>query len=376
MKQLVDRKKTYFISGGGTGGHIYPAIAVARELLNQSDTDKIYYIGNKDNLEHEIISKIPEIEFLSVGVSGMPRKPGIKFLKWFVELEIATWKALLYVIKYKPDAIFTTGGYVSAPVAFASILLNKPFMIHDCDVEPGLVSKLVASSAKIVSVAFSKSKEFLKSGNAVCNGNPVREEFFSVSKAEAQKSLGLKNKLTIFAMGGSQGAKTINKSVLGVAQELVEQLDIQLVLQTGMKNYMDVIEQFEAYFPHFRENTNLIIRPYFDEMALPLKAADIVIARAGSLSLSEMNICALPSILIPYPYAAADHQRKNAKEMQQNGASLYLEDSECNKNSLMNYLKELIVDSEKRKQMSISAQKLAKPDATSCIVTQLKSLIK
>lgn len=376
MQHDQDKKYTYFISGGGTGGHIYPAVTVAEELLKEKDTKELFYVGNPNNLEYEIVKAKENIKFLPINVSGMPRKLSLKFFKWVWDLEIATWKALFYILKYKPDAIFTTGGYVSAPVAFAAIFLKKPFMIHDCDAHPGLVSQNVAPFAKCVSVAFEKSNELLNSDKIICNGNPIRNSFNRYTKRDARNILNLQDKLTVLAMGGSQGAMTINNAVVEIAQELTEKLNIQLIIQTGKKNYDQVIKKFEEYFPNYKENTNLIIRPYFDEMAIPLKASDIVVARAGSLSLSEINICSLASILVPYPHAAADHQRKNAREMCDKGASLYLEDSDCNKENLLDMLKDLINNPQKISQMGIIAKSLSNDKSTENIIKQLKSIIK
>lgn len=375
QQDQLDKKKVYFVSGGGTGGHIYPAVTIAEGLLEQPDTEKVYYVGNPKNLEYEIVKKDPRIKFLPVKIKGMPRKIGFSSIKWLWDLEVATWKSLFYIFKYRPDAVFTTGGYVSAPVAFASILTKKPFMIHDCDAIPGLVSKHVAPFAKVVSVAFEKSKEFLDSLNIKVNGNPVRKSFGNYSKDSAREALGLRNKLTILSMGGSQGAESINNAVIEMAQAVTEELDIQLIIQTGRKNFDNVVKRFEEYFPNYYMNTNLVIRPYFEDMAVPLSAADLVIARAGSLSLSEINLCSLPSILVPYPHAAADHQRKNAKEMELSGAAVYLEDEDCTRDNLLNKVKETIYDGEKMHQMSVNARSLARPDAAGQIIEQLRSIV-
>ena len=163
----MSNNKVYFISGGGTGGHIYPAFTVVEKLLKDEDTEKIYFIGNPNNLEFEIAKNYPQVEFLPVDVSGMPRKLNFALLKWCIQLLKAHAKACSYIKKYKPDAIFTTGGYVSAPIVLAAISKNKPYMIHDCDSIPGLVSKMAAPKAKIVSVAFENSKKLLKSNNIV-----------------------------------------------------------------------------------------------------------------------------------------------------------------------------------------------------------------
>ncbi|MCR5262100.1 MAG: undecaprenyldiphospho-muramoylpentapeptide beta-N-acetylglucosaminyltransferase [Candidatus Gastranaerophilales bacterium] len=369
-------KKVYFISGGGTGGHIYPAVSILQGLLQCEDTEKIYYVGNPKNMEYDIIKQYEEVEFLPVTVSGMPRKVSFDFVKWVCKLEISLWKALFYIKKYKPDVVFTTGGYVSAPIAFMASFLKVPLMIHDCDAVPGLVSKTVAPFANKVSVAFESSKGLLKSKNIICTGNPVRSEFLTVSKEEAREKLGLRNKMTILITGGSQGAQTLNKTAIIIAQEIVEKYDVQLVIQTGKKNYDEFIKKITEYFPNYKMNTNLVIRPYFDEMFYALKSADIVVSRAGSLSLSELNLCGAACILVPYPYAAADHQRKNAREAENIGYALYCEDKDLDGSTLIKMLKSLFENPDKIAKMSEASYKNAKPYAKEEIIKNLKALVK
>ena len=307
----------------------------------------------------------------------MPRKLSPELIKWLIQFFFAFLKARKYIKEYKPDAIFTTGGYVSAPIVTAAINLKKPYMIHDCDSVPGLVSKMAAPNAKIVSVAFENSKKVLKSNNIIFNGNPVREAFFTVTKEEAKKKLNIPlDKKVIFAMGGSQGAKTINSAMVDIIKTLSEDMNAYVILQTGKKKYNDTVIDLETKYPEFKNNNNLMICPYFDEMVYPLKASDLVIARAGSLSLTEIIQCHLASILIPYPYAAQDHQRKNAKEMCEKGVALYLEDSECNGDNLLNKIKEIMNNKEKLSDMQAKAKELAKANPTEEIVKQLKSTIK
>lgn len=370
----MSNNKVYFISGGGTGGHIYPAFTVVEKLLQEKDTEKIYFIGNPKNLEFEIAKNYPQVEFLPVDVSGMPRKLNIALLKWCFQLLKALFKARSYIEKYKPNAIFTTGGYVSAPIVLAAITKNKPYMIHDCDSIPGLVSKIAAPKAEIVSVAFENSKNILKSNNIIFNGNPVREAFFTLTKENAREKLNIpKDKTVIFAMGGSQGAKTINTAMTRLLKTLVEDFNAYVILQTGKKNIDEVTIELEEIYPDYKNNKNILVQPYFDEMVYPLKASDIVIARAGSVSLTEILQCHLASILVPYPYAAQDHQRKNAKEMCEKGVSLYLEDAECNEENLLFKIKEIMSQVD---NMSEKAKELAKNNPTEEIVKQLKSIIK
>ena len=226
-------KRTYFITGGGTGGHIYPAIAVADGLLEQNDTEKIYYVGNPNNLEADITSSKNYV-FLPVNSSGMPRKATFKFFKWSFQMLFAWIKCCYYIHKYKPDVIFGTGGYVSAPVLTAGITMKVPFIMHDCDANPGLVTRKYAPFAKSISVAFDVECDKLNNKNCVVNGNPIRKDFSTLTKEQARLNLNLENKLTICIMGGSQGAKKINDSAVEILKVLSSS-NIQVIFQTGKK---------------------------------------------------------------------------------------------------------------------------------------------
>lgn len=373
MSDTCKKKYTYFITGGGTGGHIYPAIAIAEALRKDETTKDIYYIGNPNNLEYGIVKKA-HFKFLPIKVSGMPRKIGWDFIKWGIELELANWKALYYLWRFKPDAILGTGGYVSAPALMASNLSKTPYMIHDCDAQPGMVSKFVAPMAKQVSLAFEDSASYIRSNNISINGNPIREQFKTLTKEQARQNMNLENKTTITIMGGSQGAKSIDDATIQCLKQIFEKYDVQVIFQTGAKHYENTIKALEEVYPEFEHNKNLVIKPYFDDMVTALKATDIAISRAGSLSLSEICACGIAPILIPYPYAAADHQRKNAKSLLNKNACLYLEDKETTGEALLEKLDELLSDPEKLASIQANTRALAKLDATQTIVEQLKKV--
>ena len=364
-------EKTYFVTGGGTGGHIYPAVAVADELLKKGE--KVFYVGNPKNLEYNIVSQ-KDYEFLPINVHGMPRKLAISLVKWGFQLLFAVVKSIYYILKYKPDAVFGTGGYVSAPAMIAAKILGKPYMMHDCDAQPGLVTRYLAPYARAVSVEFESAKKFLKNKNIYVNGNPIRPAFRTLTKTEARKNMGLEDKLTLCIMGGSQGARTINDASVVLLKKLSEEKDVQIIFQTGKKNFERVIEQIIRIYPEYEADKNILIRPYFEDMVTVLKASDIAISRAGSLSLSEIEAAGLASILVPYPHAAADHQRKNAKYMSENGASLYLEDSQADEKHLEELLNLLINDNEKLTSLQNNALKLAKYDGVEKIVEQLDEI--
>jgi len=357
---------------GGTGGHIYPAIAVADKLF--AETNEVYYIGNPKNLEFDIVQN-KNYKFLPVNVHGMPRKFNFAFIKWIFQLSIAILKCCYYIIKYHPNAVFGTGGYVSAPALIASKILNVPFMMHDCDAYPGLVSRKLSPYASKISLAFESACDLLNNKNCIINGNPIRSTFKTVTKEEARHNLKLDNRLTLCIMGGSQGAKSINDASIGALKKLSKELGLQIIFQTGKKNFENVIEKLLKIYPEYENDKNLIIKPYFDDMATILKASDIAVSRSGSLSISEICASGIAPIFIPYPHAAADHQRKNAKLMVEKGAGIYIEDSEINSKILIDKISALINDREKLKNMQERSLSLAHFDSTEKIVEQLKSLV-
>ena len=378
MSSLADKKKLYFVSGGGTGGHIYPALAIAKALQNAGD--EVIFIGSKKNLEYKICAE-NEIKFLNVDVNYMPRKfewLGLKFLFWALKTSVAALKATTYIKKYKPSAVFATGGYVSAPILMACKFLKIPYMTHDCDAYPGLVSRLFSKWASAVSIAFDEARNKLKAKNIYHFGNPVREIFFKTDKETSREKMGFKSgpqvllgeqaKPVLLVMGGSQGAKSLNEAAIHLIKHFSDLNKLSIILQTGSKNYDDVISKL-GEIPQ-----NTIVAPYFDDMSIPLSSADLVVSRSGSLSISEICAIGAPSILVPYPFSAANHQQLNAKVMENLGASIILNDADCNGETLVNLVKDTIFDDAKLRQMHSTALEFSKPDAIKNILNKLKEI--
>lgn len=335
--------KTFFLTGGGTGGHIYPCVSILNEL-KKAGFEAVYYVGNSTNPEFGIVSPICT-KFLDVPVLGMPRKITPKFLKWGFLLAVSILKCFYFALKFKPDAVFATGGYVSAPMVIVSNILKIPYVLHDSDACPGIVTRAFSANAKAVNLAFSEGSRFIKKANTVTNfKNPVRDEFFTVSTDEARREFNPQGKFCVLIMGGSQGAKTVNNAACGLVNYFRNNDNIRIIFQTGRKNYDGVKAELEAAggVPE-----NALVEPYFEKMYLPVSASDFIVSRAGSLSISEILAAKKPSLLVPYPYAAADHQRKNAREIEKTGAALYVEDKDLTAESLIKTVKELMETSEK-----------------------------
>lgn len=361
------------LTGGGTGGHIYPAIAVAQVLKNDPEVKNLYYIGCAKNPEKEI-AKSAGLEFFSLNVSGMPRKPGVKFLLWLFELTGATVKACKYLLKLKPDTVFGTGGYATGPVLMAAWLLRIPYVIHDPDAHPGIVNKFMERGAKTVSLAFEGAKKYIKNPNSEVFGNPMRGSLTQIDKNAALNQLNLSaEKKTILVIGGSQGARSINNTMLDATPVFIRDMGFQVIHQTGKKNFDEYMKNFSSKYPDLANKPAYIVKPYFEDISVPLNAADVAVSRAGSLSISELNLCKLPSVLIPYPYAAADHQRYNARAMENAGAALYLEDADCKAEKLIELVGIILNNPKKLETMQQANCKLAKPDAVFNIIKKIKS---
>ncbi len=369
MSEMSNKK--YFVTGGGTGGHIYPALAVADALAGEGS--KVYYVGNKRNMEYELATK-KGYKFLHVSISGMPRKFNFKLFWWGVKLVKAVLYSIKYIKKYQPSVVFATGGYVSAPMIFACRITKTPYMMHDCDAMPGLVTRKLSKGAKYVSLAFSKAKKYIQNKHTIITGNPIRKEFKSLTKETARQNLGLENKMTLCVMGGSQGAKSINDATVELLRELSQEKNIQVVFQTGRKNYDAVIERLQQFYPKYNQDRNLLIKPYFDDMVSVLKSCDIVLSRAGSLSLSEICASQVAPILVPYPHAAANHQRLNAKSLLEAGACIYIEDEELDTNKLKDVLFKLIESPIKMNYLKQNSSNLAKYDALDKIKNVITSI--
>lgn len=351
FKDICNKK--FFITGGGTGGHIYPAVSIINELLKSGVENKnIFYIGNKNNPEYKI-SKDNNFQFLSVEVTGMPRKLTFKFFKWSFCLFFSIIKAIFYVLKYKPDVIFATGGYVSAPLLFAGRILNIPYVLHDSDCVPGVVTRTFAPRAKAVNLAFNDANKFIKSKNIYNFNNPVRSLFFEKTKEEARRELNIDDKFLILIMGGSQGARSINNAAKELIEKFKDNDSVKIILQTGKKNYSETVKDF--IIP-----SNTRIEPYFDNMSTPILASDLIVSRAGSISISEILSSKNPSILVPYPYAASDHQRVNARAVEDKNAAIYLEDDDLKSSKLVEIVQNLISDKEKYNNLKNNAEILGK----------------
>ena len=375
------------LTGGGTGGHLFPLLAVIRELkkpefnqkiieLNPAEGLKILFLGPKTIGED--LLKQEKIQIKHVMSGKLRRYASIKNLIDIFKLPLGIICALWHIFLFMPDVVFSKGGYGSIPAIVTARIYRIPVLIHESDTIPGLANKKMARFAKRIAVSFNSTLKFYPDKKIALIGNPVREQILAGSKEEAKKIFNLPfNKPVILVIGGSQGAAAINKFIAGTILDLTKKYAI--IHQCGQNNIADVEKEIKDTFGKEIKNIeSYCLIPFLDEtqMKHALAAADLVISRAGSGSIFEVAACGKPSILIPLPGSAADHQKENAYEYAKTGAALVLEQANLTPHLLISEISSLLDNPETLIKMSQAAKSFAKLDAAQKIAEELINLAK
>lgn len=367
----MERKKLRFlVTGGGTGGHIYPALAVAGELRRRHPDAEFLYAGGKKGLESELVPR-EGYDFVALDVRGMERKAGLSMAVSAVKALLAVIKAMGIVRRFKPDAVVGTGGYASFPVGAAAVLCRRPLVLHEQNVYPGLANRLLGRLAKGVAISWPSSKGGFKGrAEVVLTGNPVRYTITETKREDGLKRMGLaSDKPTVLIFGGSQGAVRINRAAVR-AMKLSEGSGARCILATGKANFTRVAVEAKAQGLAFSQDfaddaSDAFIVPYIHDMAAALAVSDIVVSRAGALTLAELTATGKPAVLVPHPNVPDDVQRKNADAMKEAGAALTVEDAELTGEALDEILKKLLASPETLSEMAGRARSMGLPDAAS-----------
>ncbi|MBX9687938.1 MAG: undecaprenyldiphospho-muramoylpentapeptide beta-N-acetylglucosaminyltransferase [Candidatus Obscuribacterales bacterium] len=368
-------KHRVVLTGGGTGGHIYPALAVAEQFRDDSEVEAILYIGARAHMEEKLAAE-RQLDFVGLEVSGLPRRFSGKLLSWPFQFIAAVFDARRALLDFQPSVVLGTGGYASAPALVAASMLGIPYAIHEPDAHPGLVNRCLARGASLVSCGMQGAHSRLKPnrGRIVVNGNPVGKSFVNPMRRDAACAiLGLRSDLkTLLITGGSQGAKAINEAVLGALPALLE-MDppIQIIHQVGSKNLYECKERLD---PLVLSNTRYFLRDYFDDLSVAYASSDLAICRAGAMTVSELSVTGTPALFIPYPYAAADHQTHNARYMAEKGAAIMMPQTGLSAASLLKELKAILSDDERLRTMRKAMIAEGKGQASRDLASQLKEL--
>lgn len=357
----------FIISGGGTGGHIYPAIAIADELRARYPDAQFLFVGSKDRMEME---KVPKAGYKIEGlwIAGFQRKLTLTNLAFPFKLMSSLFKSAKIIRKFKPDAVVGTGGFASGPLLEMATRYNVPALVQEQNSFAGITNKLLAKKVQKICVAYDGMEKFFPADKIIKTGNPVRKDLVEVriDKESAIKMLGLTpNKPVLFVMGGSLGARAINKLIADNLQFILDH-DVQILWQCG-KLYHEQYKKFE-------DLDEVKVTPFIDNMDAAYAAADLIISRAGAGSVSELCIVGKPTIFIPSPNVAEDHQTKNAESVVAHNAALMVKESEMDAEFTTKF-SELLNNKELQDQLALQIKQLALPQATSDIVDEVEKLL-
>ncbi|MDP4184047.1 MAG: undecaprenyldiphospho-muramoylpentapeptide beta-N-acetylglucosaminyltransferase [Bacteroidota bacterium] len=363
-------KRKFIISGGGTGGHIFPAISIANALKEKDPSCEILFVGAEGRMEME---RVPAAGYPIVGlpIMGLPRKPSFKLLVFLRKWTQSKRKARRVIKKFSPDAVIGVGGYASGPILKTASKMGIPTVIQEQNSYAGITNRLLARKAVRICVAYDKMDRYFPADKIVYTGNPVRKDLtLPHDPIDAKNFFKLKaDKPVILILGGSLGARTLNQSILAGLKKISNE-DVEIIWQTGKIYYKSILEEIGNNKP-----VNLHIMEFVSRMDMAFAAADLVISRAGAGTISELCLVGKPSILVPSPNVAEDHQTKNAMALVEKGAALMIRDDEAVE-KLIDATFALIADKAKMENLSREILNLAKPDASNQIANIILEIVK
>lgn len=357
--------KTLMIAGGGTGGHIYPAIAIAREFVARDASRKVVFVGTQKGLEKTIVPKAGfPLEFIDVG--ALKGKGGLDLLRNIARLPLGFIDAWKHVGRHRPSVVLGVGGYSSGPVLVAAKLRGVPTIIHEANAFPGLANRALARWTTTVAVAFAEALPRMKRKDGVVTGNPIRKEFFDLGAHP--KQAGARKRLLVF--GGSQGSRVLNDAMAGALLFLARLKDtLEIVHQTG-PNELPKVQA--AYQQSAFANARVV--PYLDPIANEIADADLVVSRAGAMTIGELAALGRAAILVPFAAATNNHQELNARVVEAAGGAGVITEAELTPEKLAAVIAEVLADPDRAERMGRAARTLASPDATKTIVDLIERI--
>ena len=358
----------FILSGGGTGGHIYPAIAIANELKSRFPDAEFLFVGAKDKME---MQKVPQSGYKIIGlwIAGLQRRITFDNALFPIKLISSLLKARTIVRQFKPDVVIGTGGFASGPLLQVAGFAGIPTVIQEQNSYPGITNKLLSKKANKICVAYENLERFFPKEKMILTGNPVRQDVLDIDskRSEAISYFNLDdNKKTLLILGGSLGSRRIN--------QLIEK-ELDFLLASGVQVFWQCGNFYMAEYKHFSEKEDVQVVSFIDRMDLIYAAADFVISRAGASSVSELCLVGKPTIFIPSPNVAEDHQTKNGKAIVDKKGALLIKENELDE-KFESVFNKLVHDENLQANLSLNMKKLAKPNATKDIVEEIIKLIK
>ncbi|KRM01007.1 undecaprenyldiphospho-muramoylpentapeptide beta-N-acetylglucosaminyltransferase [Lentilactobacillus farraginis] len=359
------------ISGGGTGGHIYPALAIIEDLMKQEPDSEVLYVGSHRGLESSIVPK-QGIKFVALRIQGFKRSLSLENFKTIALFLKSVHESKKIIRDFKPDVVIGTGGYVSGAVVYAAAKAHVPTIIHEQNSAVGLTNKFLSRYVDKIAIGFHEAKAQFPEEKVIFAGNPRAQQVANVHSDFKWSSLGLDdNRDTVLIFGGSQGAPAINNAVIGAIKDF-NQRSYQVVFVTGQKRYEHVMTALAKT----RINQNIKILPYIHNMPQVLPSVALIIGRAGATSIAEITALGIPAVLIPSPYVTADHQTKNTMSLVSRGAALMIKEADLNPKNLLKAVDQLMHDPKERGKMSENSKKLGVVNSADRILAIARDLMK
>lgn len=367
------------LTGGGTGGHIYPALAIADKIKEMEPDSEILYIGNEVGIEKDIVPAAG-YDFKMVPARWLERRKNK--LDYFCQLGLTgavtcggTAKALAIMKKFKPEAVIGTGGFVCVPVMLAGKLYGAKTFIHEQNAFPGAANRLLSKYVDRIFLGFREAGEYFGCPDKIVNtGNPVRKDFLEITKEEARKTLGIpEDSFTVFSFGGSMGSETINEIAVNLIREINGADGWHLIAGTGSAHYDEIIKELKD--SGIEPGENIDIRAYIKDMHVCMNAADVVISRAGALSVAEVTVCGKAAVFVPFPQATGNHQYFNAKAVADAGGSILAEEKDLDAGDVAKKIIALKDDREELAAMSMASLSCSPAGATDRIFSEIRKTL-
>jgi UDP-N-acetylglucosamine--N-acetylmuramyl-(pentapeptide) pyrophosphoryl-undecaprenol N-acetylglucosamine transferase len=358
------------VTGGGTGGHIYPALAFVKYLMSVEPDSQILYVGTEKGLESKIVPATG-LDFKTIDIQGFRRSLSLENVKTVYKFLTSRREAKKIIKDFQPDLVIGTGGYVAGPMVSEAARMKVPTIIHEQNSIPGITNKYLAKSVDRIALAFKEANKFFPAGKTVMVGNPRAQEVADLDAPDALKKLGLSpHKETVVIFGGSRGALKINQAMIEALPALARK-PYQVVYASGEAYWNDYQDEFAQY----ADLDNIVIKPYIANMNEILSNASLVVSRAGATTLAELTSLGIPAVLIPSPYVTADHQTKNAQALEDAGAAQMIKDAELTGSSLVEAVDHVLLNPDVYQAMSSASLKEGMPDASRRLYNLAKEVI-
>ena len=372
MRKIGVKTLRILLAGGGTAGHINPALAIAGYAKEMDKDTEILFVGTKKGLESSLVPQAGyDIKYIKV--EGLSKKLTFENFKSLIHMLSAKSKCKKIIRDFKPDIVIGTGGYVCAPAVMAANSMNIPTLIHEQNVFPGSAIKHLSAKSSVTAISFEESRKYLAGAKELLfTGNPIRPSILKCKRENAREKFNLGNEKMILIFGGSLGAEALNRVSLEYMSDIGEKVDTRILFATGQRNYEQCMAKAKELGIDKKEGISIV--PYIHNMDEAMNAADVCVCRSGAITVSELCALSKPAILVPSPNVTNNHQEYNARALSDNGAAITILEKDFNKDSLKSALESILSDDEKAAEMQNNSKKISSVNALDIIYIRMKEL--